>query len=124
MTEDGPNLKLKNDYNLKENNSKDYKIRTKQNVLDSDGTIAFLNPNGKTNGTKLTIDFAIENKKPYLIVEITKNTDNFKEISIEIKSFIKNNSIKILNIAGHRKSTCGFDTYCEMVKEILELSLK
>lgn len=38
-TEKGENLELKLKYNLVENDSTDYRVRTKQNVDNSDGTV-------------------------------------------------------------------------------------
>ncbi len=76
-----------------------YQQRTKQNVLDSDGTIIiyFGSP---TDGTELTITFCINEHKPYVLIDA-------EEISIEhaiqkILEFIKHKNI--INIAGPRAS--------------------
>lgn len=42
LTEKGSNLELKTKYKLVENHTKDYQVRTKQNVENSDGTIGKL----------------------------------------------------------------------------------
>ena len=74
-----------------------YRQRTKQNVIDSDGTVIFYfgYPAG---GTEQTISFCINKKKPYVLVDA-------EEMSIELASrkinkFIGERSVSILNAAG------------------------
>ncbi|MGM0664692.1 MAG: putative molybdenum carrier protein [Thermodesulfobacteriota bacterium] len=68
LTEAGP---LPNEYNLQEMPNKDYLKRTKQNVLDSDGTVVFSHGDLK-GGSKRTGDFATELCKPFLHVDLNK----------------------------------------------------
>ena len=78
-----------------------YPERTRQNVIDSDGTIIiyFTCPSG---GTKLTIDFCIEEKKPYLLIDAEKVET--AEAAKHIVDFVQENSIQVLNMAGPRAS--------------------
>lgn len=85
--------------------------------------LAFLNPKTDCRGTRLTIKYADSVKKPNLCIEISPETNNLEKFSLQIVEFVKKNKINILNIAGHRESTCGFKEYCKMVKIILENSL-
>jgi CheY-like chemotaxis protein len=77
----------------------DYKARTEQNVIDSDGTIIiyFGTPTG---GTELTIAICIKEHKPYLLIDA-------EEIIIDraiqrVSGFVQNK--KVINIAGPRSS--------------------
>lgn len=97
-TEKGP-LSVK--YQLKEMDTGDYKDRTEQNIHDSHGTVII--SRGKlTGGSKLTQDFAEFSGKPNCYIDLL-NTEEF-EASIILKSFIIENNIKILNVAGPRLS--------------------
>jgi hypothetical protein len=90
-------------YKLKETYTSEYSERTKLNIRDSDGTL-ILTPETLdkiTDGTILTIREVKEKNKPCLIISLTQIQDfNFKDIL----SWIKENHIKILNIAGPRES--------------------
>ena len=67
--------------------------RTRQNILNSDGTIIFSKTNPNSPGTKLTKKFAKDLKKPFLL-----NPKNEKAII----DFIKKNNVEVLNVAGNR----------------------
>jgi hypothetical protein len=58
-------------YPLSELSGAGYPERTRQNVIDSDGTIViyFACPSG---GTTLTMDYCIEEEKPYLVIDAEK----------------------------------------------------
>ncbi len=68
-----------------------YKKRTIKNVKDSDGTVIFAD-NVNSRGTKLTIGVAKKNKKPYLV----------NPTASELKSWMSENNIETLNVAGNR----------------------
>jgi len=97
-TENGP-LPLK--YQLDEMNTNDYRQRTRQNIIDSHGTVIISRGN-LTGGSKLTQSFAKTADKPNCYLDLL-NSDEF-EASIILKSFILENNIKILNVAGPRLS--------------------
>lgn len=86
-------------YPVKELPYSGYRQRTKKNVIDSDGTVIiyFDYPSG---GTKQTIDFCINEKKPHVLI----NAENLsmQEASRTIEIFIDQNSISVLNVAGPR----------------------
>ena len=84
-----------------------YLYRTQQNVKNSDGALLFCA--GKPTGvTKRTIDFAKQHNKPYFVIDINQDSAGFGintgSIIPVIKEFIKNNGIRILNVAGSRES--------------------
>jgi Circularly permutated YpsA SLOG family len=91
MTENGPMPKLKNLYGLMEHEG-NFNDRTIQNVMESDGTLLFIN--NRSRGSMLTFQTCQKENKPYII-------------NPSIDEFIKwlfDNDIKNLNIAGDRES--------------------
>ncbi|RLC23375.1 MAG: hypothetical protein DRH93_07475 [Deltaproteobacteria bacterium] len=114
-TEEGP---LPSKYQLDEMDTNDYRQRTKQNIIDSHGTVIISRGN-LTGGSKLTQSFAKVVGKPNCYIDLL-NTDEF-EASIILKSFILENGIKILNVAGPRMSH-NPGIYMD-VKTILEILL-
>jgi len=85
--------------NMVESRSSDYKVRTEENVINSDGTlIIYKNLSG---GTKLTVKFAEKHNKPYLLIKIP---NDIKENANSIQKFVDENSIEVLNVAGNRGS--------------------
>jgi len=97
-TEKGP-LPMK--YQLNEMNTSDYRERTKQNIIDSHGTVII--SRGKlTGGSKLTQSFATLVGRPNCYLDLL-TAEEF-EVSIILKSFIMENEIRILNVAGPRLS--------------------
>lgn len=85
-------------YPLLETKTSKYPERTELNVRDSDGTLIIFNKNFD-KGTILTIKISSKYNKPYFLYDFSKNLD-----TKEIKNWIKDNDIKILNIAGPRES--------------------
>jgi hypothetical protein len=69
--EDGP---IPARYPLVETASASYPQRTRQNVLDADGTL-ILTMTPPTGGTALTIRIAEGNDKPYLVVDLSRETN-------------------------------------------------
>lgn len=79
----------------------DYRQRTRQNVVDSDGT-AIIYFSFLSGGTRLTLDFCKQFSKPHVLIdgdalEITKAAEI-------IGTFVSDNKIAILNVAGPRAS--------------------
>lgn len=97
-----------------------YDSRTKKNIEDSDGTLIFVPkiplPKQIQDGTILTIKDAERQKKPYLIVNLSKPIVANSEI---IVNWIKENKVSILNIGGPRESTCpGIYQSCLSLLEV------
>ncbi len=98
LTENGV---LPEKYNLQEMNSKSYPKRTEKNVFDSDGTVIFTH--GKlTGGSLLTRKKALQHGKPVMHLDMGK-VAVVKGIEL-LKTFIHENEIEILNVAGSRGS--------------------
>ncbi|MBA2657356.1 MAG: putative molybdenum carrier protein [Tatlockia sp.] len=91
---------------LKESHSKNPNLRTKLNIRDSDGTLIIVPswplPEALKDGTQLTFVLAKQLKKPHLIINLTKKT----QANAQISSWIEDNNISKLNIAGPRESNC------------------
>lgn len=88
-------------YNLKETDSREFEERTKLNIRDSDGTLILVleTPIKVTDGTILTIETVQESNKPYVIIDLSKETELEK-----LLTWVNDNNIKILNVAGPRES--------------------
>lgn len=78
-----------------------YTRRTKQNVIDSDGTV-IIYFDSLSGGTENTLMFCLQNKKPYLLIDGTELSP--LRSAKRIRRFIDKYSISNLNIAGPRAS--------------------
>jgi len=85
-------------YPLTELSEGGYPARTEKNVMESDGTL-ILNVGKLSGGTRLTLDFARKHNKPCLVVQLDHDTG-----TDPVWQWTKENSIRILNIAGPRES--------------------
>jgi hypothetical protein len=97
-TEDGT---LPEKYQLREMPTGDYSKRTKQNILDSDGTL-IVSHGFLTGGSALTEFLAEEHKKPYLHIDL--NLLSMQEAALIINKWIQSHKLKVLNVAGTRAS--------------------
>jgi len=88
-------------FRLKETGSTDYAVRTRLNVRDSDGTVIFSKRARLKGGTRKTALFAREQRKPLLRLTVTMGID---EAARRLLAFLKENAIKVLNVAGPRES--------------------
>jgi predicted NAD-dependent protein-ADP-ribosyltransferase YbiA (DUF1768 family) len=97
--EGGVSLSLGPQFNVVEGESSEYPPRTRKNVEDSDGTIILTKEDGSLgSGSRLTVKFAEELGKPFLIV-------NPGTSAATITNFIRDNNIEVLNGAGSRASS-------------------
>lgn len=100
--EDG---RIANRYPLKETASGDYAERTKANIRDSDATllIGFGRFEATSPGTHLTAEVAEKWGRPVFVARLTAKNGGYACIS-EIRSWIGEHGISVLNIAGPRES--------------------
>lgn len=88
-------------YVLREHPSPDYPLRTARNIIESDGTIVFVEDFETAGpGSRLTIQFALTSKKPCFVVELGSPPSASK-----IRGWIRKYAIKTLNVAGSRESS-------------------
>ena len=92
-------------YPLKELSSGDYRKRTLQNVIDSDGTL-IIYFGQLTGGTELTRCYCSREKKPCLLID-AEALDLSRAMRKSL-NFLKSESINILNVAGPRASSSAF----------------
>lgn len=130
-TENGSESELLSSFGLIENITPGWKDRTIKNVINSDGTIAFLLH--KSPGTQKTIGYCIHEKwvngdesnndgfRPVLVLDSEILKERRGEAVEQIRAFVVDNNIGILNIAGHRQSSVP--RLDEAVKNILVDSL-
>lgn len=97
-TEKGP---LPDRYHLKEMPGPSYPARTRQNVMDADGTLIF--SHGRLRGgSALTHKITGEIGKPVLHIDLTQ-TGRFQSAQ-QIAAWLDKLSIQVLNVAGTRAS--------------------
>ena len=80
----------------------EYRPRTRQNVLDGDATLIvfFGEPSG---GTLATLRICQETQKPVLTIDAAAKTP--AEAAIELRAFIEQHAVSVLNVAGPRESS-------------------
>ena len=98
LTENGP---LEDKYQLQEMDSTNYNKRTEQTVIDSDGTL-IISYGTLTGGSEFTREMAIQHNRPWLNVDLNKSIAF--HAAQEIRSWIKEHKIGVLNVAGPRAS--------------------
>lgn len=99
MAEDGP---ISEAYPLTEI-SGSYRQRTKQNVLDSDGTAIFYESHVR-GGTEATTIFCVRHRKPYKLIDIELIDPPLAAEAL--RAFIREFDIRVLNVAGPRAGGC------------------
>lgn len=85
-------------YNLIETRARNYSVRTRRNVRDSDGTLV-VNAGDLEGGTSATVHFAQELAKPYLVTRLDSGVDEVEHAS----RWLAAHPIKVLNVAGPRE---------------------
>jgi len=111
LAEDGP---VPAKYKLTEMTTDSYQERTEQNVIDSDGTVII--SRGKlTGGSAYTLKMAKKHNRPYFHVDLKQY--EVLPAALEILSWLGDNNIKTLNVAGPRASKDP--KIYESVKEVL-----
>ena len=78
-----------------------YRQRTRQNVMDSDGTVVF-SFGSLTGGSKATAGDCRRFNKPYLVIDAELTTAT--EAAVLLAVFLLSHQIQTLNVAGPRAS--------------------
>ena len=94
--------------------------RTRQNVLDSDGT-AILFHGVLGGGTLLTLNLCKRESKPRVVIDASKISES--AAAAEIARFVEEHEIPVLNVAGPRLSGWrqGYTFAMVMVGEVIAL---
>lgn len=95
LAEDGP---ISLEYSLKETPSNHYSQRTEWNVRDADATL-ILTWGLPQGGTQETLEMLKKWKKPYFVIDFEAAPNPSPTL---IRTWIRENSIQTLNIAGPR----------------------
>jgi hypothetical protein len=78
-----------------------YRDRTRQNLIDSDGT-AILFYESISGGMKLTRDSCAQEKRPFVVLDAKLISESVAAAAIV--RFVEENEIQVLNVAGPRLS--------------------
>ena len=100
-TENGGEPALLGGYGLIETIATGYPPRTRINVMNSDGTLIFGDP--ESRGSALTIRYCNELKKAFRIA-LWRRDKPRPDIYSSVVQWIRMNSVKTLNVAGNRES--------------------
>jgi len=95
LSEDGS---IPSRYELRETDSSDYRVRTEQNVIDSDATLILYEGRMK-GGTLLTRRICVDLDKPFLAVRIDSGN------VVAARQWLQQVQPITLNVAGPREST-------------------
>jgi hypothetical protein len=114
-TEDGT---LPEKYHLQEMPTGEYSKRTEQNVFDSEGTV-IVSHGFLTGGSALTREFAIRHKKQWIHIDLKELSQ--KEAAGKLSSWLTENEIKILNVAGPKagKDQMIYEATLRLLQETL-----
>ncbi len=99
VAEDGP---IDWRYRLKETPSPAYAQRTEWNVRDSDGTVIFSVGPEVFGGSRLTIEFAQQHRKPWILISQARDGADAAQ---KLRDFLIRHKIAVLNVAGPRASS-------------------
>lgn len=97
--EDG---RIPDKYNLQEMPTDSYPLRTEKNILESDGTL-IVSRGSLSGGSLLTRKLTDKHRKPCCIINLIE-IDEF-EAAIMLNNFLADFRIRILNVAGPRRSS-------------------
>ena len=114
--EDGP---IDPGYQLKETPGSHYVQRTEWNARDSDGTVVFSIASVLTGSSKKTLDLARQHHKPVLHLWRDGGLSSPEQA---LRRFIRDNDIKVLNVAGPRASK--EPEVAAFVTQVLEKALR
>lgn len=78
-----------------------YRQRTRQNVVDSDGTV-LMYFGELAGGTQLTLWFCLQKHKPYLLIDASELTVD--RAAQRLRTFVEQHAIRRLNVAGPKES--------------------
>lgn len=79
-----------------------YLQRTRQNVIDSDGTL-ILYFDRLSGGTEQTLVFCLQRHRPYVLID--GQDLGLPQAVAKVRRFLERESIAVLNVAGPRHST-------------------
>lgn len=102
-TEAGPNQDLGLKYGLIQWDTDNYRDRTIKNVMFSDATVIF---GRRSPGSNMTEEACRRNNKPCLWVWWPEQFGTLQKVvsKLEFRTFIRQNRVDILNVAGNRES--------------------
>lgn len=122
-TLDGPKPSLGKVYGLKEHESDQYPPRTRQNVLDSDGTLRIA-IDFTTAGERCTEYAILKYGKPWVDIRLEWITPRLtEEMHARVQRWILEHQIQCLNVAGNSEFTCPgiFDRTLQFLADLFDL---
>ena len=121
-TEKGTAPWLETKYDMQECQKDGYPARTALNIKESDGTVIFGSIEPQHTGSRLTWNRCGKLHKPCCHFDVIKGSVHMVQAPKFFLDWIKQNKIKVLNVAGNRESTNPKIT--DAVKDFLVRTLK
>lgn len=108
---------------LTELDSNNYLVRTRQNVVTSDGTLILTHERNPSGGTGRTLQMCLEHGKPWWVANPSRG-----ELTEKVVSWLKREQVYRLNLAGPRESKAPgiqkeTQLFLEKVLQILDREL-
>lgn len=98
LAEDGA---ISHRYPLRETAQSDYRVRTRRNVEDGDGTL-ILAPGPLSGGTLLTLEYCRRSNRPCLVVDADEHPPD-EAVGLAAR-WARRHDVRVLNVAGPRAS--------------------
>lgn len=99
-------------YPVREVEAGDYNERTRRNILDADATLVITQHGFMEEGTGLTLAWCEQYDRPSFHFDITHPGMIRPQDLADLFSWVKNNKIEVLNVAGNRESNSpGIQAY-------------
>ncbi len=107
-------------YPLQEVEVGDYNERTRRNIMDADATLIITHRGYKEKGTAMTLAWCAKYGRSYFYFDAADpGRINSQQLS-ELSSWLENNKIGVLNVAGNRESNSpGIQVYTLILLEKL-----
>ena len=102
MTEAGPRPEYAETYGAHEHSMATYPPRTRENVIEADGTLIFNFGATNSNGTTCTVGACHVNSRPVLLTRYLPG-QGWDVTPAQVVDWVKANRVRTLNIAGNRE---------------------
>lgn len=91
---------------MKQTSTADYRKRTRQNIISSDGTLIFVDAQRADvgPGTALTLDLCNKLQKPHLRVPMDVRRTPDASLAEMIRAWCEDEVVMVLNVAGPRET--------------------
>jgi len=102
MTESGPRPEYAETYGAHEHAQPTYPPRTRENVIEADGTVIFNFGQQASSGTTCTLGACHVNSRPVIVAKYLPG-QGWDVTPAQVVDWVKANRVRTLNVAGNRE---------------------